>query len=336
MRRRHLLQAAIGGTLAAPTVLRAQTGWKPSRAVTIIVPWAAGGSTDQCVRVIANELQTAMGQTFVVVNQPGASGSIGTRNVLTGPHDGYTWASGAAADLGCYKVLGLLDTLAADWNLYLAIANVSVVCANPSSPYKDFGELLKVLTGPQGSSVPVATAGVSSAGQLMMEMIRAPTKASYRHVPYDGGNPAVIAAVAGETPLVSCLLVEAGDMIKAKRLIPLAAMADKPVPLDGYGDVPPITNWIPGIAAALNYFGIWLPKDAPPEVFAAMDAVWANTITKSALLQDYAKRRAALFTPLYGEAARTEAMKLIRQAAWLYYDGGHAKVSPDTVGIARV
>ena len=105
-----------------------------SRAVTIVVPWAAGGSTDQCVRVVANELQTAIGQNFVVVNQPGASGSIGTRNVLTGPHDGYTWASGAAADLGCYKVLGLLDTLSADWNLYLAIANVSVVCANPSRP----------------------------------------------------------------------------------------------------------------------------------------------------------------------------------------------------------
>ena len=100
----------------------------------------------------------------------------------------------------------------------------------------------------------MATAGVSSAGQLMMEMIRAPTKASYRHVPYDGGNPAVIAAVAGETPLVSCLLVEAGDMIKAKRLIPLAAMADKPVPLDGYGDIPPITNWIPGIVGGAQLF----------------------------------------------------------------------------------
>ena len=335
MRRRHLLQGAAAATLAMPSLVRAQGAWKPSRAVTIVVPWAAGGSTDQCVRVIANELQTALGQSFVVVNQPGASGSIGTRNVLTSPHDGYTWASGAAADLGCYKVLGLLDTSVDDWNLYLAIANVSVICANPSAPFKDFGQLLSTLTGPQGASTPVATAGISSAGQLMMEMIRAPTKAAYRHVPYDGGNPAVIAAVAGETPLVSCLLVEAGDMIKAKRLVPLVAMADKPVPLDGYGDIPPITKWVPTISAALNYFGIWLPKDAPADVHATVDQVWKDKISKSALLQDYAKRRAALFTPLSGEAARAEAMKLIRQAAWLYYDGGKAKVSPDTVGIAR-
>ncbi len=338
MRRRHLLQATAGGLvggLATPFVARAQSTWKPARPVTLVVPWAAGGSTDQCVRVIANELQAAFGQSFVVVNQPGASGSIGTRNVVTGPHDGYTWASGAAADLGCYRVLGLLDSDASDWNLYLAIANVSVICANPSSPYKDFGELLAALKGPKGNTVAVATAGNSSAGQLMMEMIRAPTKAAYRHVPYDGGNPAVIAGVAGETPLVSSLLVEAGDMIKAKRLVPLAAMADKPVPLDGYGDIPPITNWIPGMSAPLNYFGIWLPKDAPTEVTATMDEVWATKIVKSTQLPDYARRRAALFTPLHGEEARADAMKIIRQAAWLYFDGGKAKVSPDAVGIAR-
>ena len=339
MHRRGLLQAAAvtTATLATPSILRAQSAaaWKPARAVTIVVPWAAGGSTDQCVRVIANELQSALGQSFVVVNQPGASGSIGTRTVLTGPHDGYSWASGAAADIGCYRVLGLLDTGVDDWNLYLAIANVSVLCANPASPYKDFGALLKTLTGPQGSTVAVATAGISSAGQLMMEMIRAATKAAYRHVPYDGGNPAVIAAVSGETPLVSSLLVEAGDMVKAKRLVPLVAIADKPVVLDGYGEIPPITKWIPGISAPLNYFGIWLPKDAPAGVHATMEQVWHDKIASSSLLADYAKRRAALFTPLSGEAARTEATKLIRQAAWLYYDGGKAKVSPDTVGLAR-
>src|SRR3569833_3628127 len=112
-------------------------------------------------------------------------------------------------------------------------------------------------------------------------MTRAATKANYRHVPYDGGNPAVIAAVAGETPLVSCLLVEAADMIKAKRLIPLAAVSDKPVPLEGFGDIPAITKWIPDMSAPLNYFGIWLPKDAPPVVFETMNAVWKDSIAHS-------------------------------------------------------
>ena len=338
MHRRQLIQSGLvtAGALATPGIIRAQTAaWKPSRAVSIIVPWAAGGSTDQCVRVVANEMQAALGQSVVVVNQPGASGSIGTRNCLSGAHDGYTWASGAASDLGCYKVLGLLDTTLADWDLYLAIANVTIIAANPAAPFKDFGALNAAMTKPSGPEVSVATAGISSGGQLMMEMVKANNKGVYRHVPYDGGNPAVIAAVSGETAVVSCLLVEAGDMIKAKRLVPLAALSSDPVPLEGYGAVPPITQWLPKMAAPLNYFGIWLPKDAPAEVRTTMTAIWHDKMSHSAALQDYAKRRAAIYTPLSGAEAQAEAMKLVRQAAWLYFDAGKAKISPDSIGMSR-
>ena len=75
---------------------------------------SAGGSTDQVTRVIAGELGDALGQKVVVVNQPGASGSIGTKNAWEAPKDGYTWAAGAAGDLGTYVVLGMLDTKIAD------------------------------------------------------------------------------------------------------------------------------------------------------------------------------------------------------------------------------
>ena len=70
--------------------------WKPTKPITIIVPWAAGGSTDQVTRVTASEIEKALGQKVVIVNQPGASGSIGTKNALEAPKDGYTWTAGAA------------------------------------------------------------------------------------------------------------------------------------------------------------------------------------------------------------------------------------------------
>ena len=76
--------------------------WKPEKPITLIVPWAAGGSTDQVSRVAAAEIETALGQKVVVVNQGGASGSIGTRNALQAAPDGYTWTAGAAKDLGTY------------------------------------------------------------------------------------------------------------------------------------------------------------------------------------------------------------------------------------------
>src|SRR5262245_18883680 len=130
MYRTTLLAAAA---LAVAVTASAQTyPWKPDKPITVIVPWAAGGSTDQVVRITAGELEKPLGQKLVVVNQPGASGSIGTKNALGATPDGYTWTSGAAKDIGTYIVSGLLDTKVTDWRLYLAVANVSVLGVNPN------------------------------------------------------------------------------------------------------------------------------------------------------------------------------------------------------------
>ena len=86
--------------LAAALLATAATGafaqWKPTHPINLIVPWAAGGSTDQVTHVTAAEMEKALGQTIVIVNQPGASGSIGTRSALEAAKDGYTWTAGAA------------------------------------------------------------------------------------------------------------------------------------------------------------------------------------------------------------------------------------------------
>lgn len=321
--------------LAVPAALAQDYPWKPERPVTVIVPWAAGGSTDQMTRIVASELEAELKQKFVVVNQPGASGSIGTKNVLEAEKDGYTWAAGAASDVGTYRVLGMLDTGLENWNLFMAVANVSAISANPQAPYKDFGALLAAMKSGK-TPVAISTAGLSSAGHNMMESIKAATGINYRHVTYDGGNPAVIAAVSGEVPAVSQLLVEMTEMIRGKRLKPLVVYSDQPVTLEGYGEIPPITKWVPNMVAPVNYFGIWVPKGTPEPIVKTMQMAWDKKIANSDVLKRYAAQRSALFTPIYGQKAHDEAMKMVRQTAWLYFDGGKAKVSPDTVGIERL
>jgi tripartite-type tricarboxylate transporter receptor subunit TctC len=286
-------------------------------------------------RIVATEIESELGQKVVVVNQPGASGSVGTKGVLEGAKDGYTWAAGAAVDIGGYKVLGLLDSELKDWKLFLAVANVNTLAANPNAPFKDFGQFLETLKK-NGKNVPVATAGLSSAGHNLMETVRkAAPGVEYRHVTYDGGNPAVLATVSGETQAVAQLLVEMSEMIKAKRLIPLAVQADKPVTLEGYGEIPPVTKWLPNMPAPLNYFGIWAPKGTPEPVVKTMEEIWKKKIVNSEALKKYAASRAALFTPIYGEEAAKEASKMLHQTVWLYYDAGKAKISPETLGIPR-
>src|SRR6187401_2931797 len=147
---RALVAAAGLALVGASPVVSAQATWKPTKPITVIVPWAAGGSTDQVIRVTAAEIEKALNQKVVVVNQPGASGSIGTKNALEAPKDGYTWTSGAAKDIGTYVVSGLLDTKVADWRLYLAVINVSVLGVNPASPYKNAQDLVAAMKAKPG------------------------------------------------------------------------------------------------------------------------------------------------------------------------------------------
>ena len=308
--------------------------WQPDRPITIIVPWAAGGSTDQVTRVIASELEGALGVAVVVVNQPGASGSIGTANALAANKDGYTWVAGAIRDVGVYPVLGMLDTKVGDWNVYLAVSNTEIVSVNPNTPYQTFDELLAAFEANPGR-ISVATAGLSSAGHTVIENIAQAAGLSYTHVPYDGGNPAVIATVAGEAEVVTQLAVEQVEMLRAGRLRPLAGYSSKPLVIDGIGEIPPITDWMPELVIPMNYFGIWTPVGVPDEVVETMNMVWENVMMDSEALKAYAAERGSLFDPLYGETAVAAAMPSVAHQAWTYYDGGKAVVSPADLGIPR-
>jgi tripartite-type tricarboxylate transporter receptor subunit TctC len=308
--------------------------WKPDRPITLIVPWAAGGSTDQVSRLAAAEMEKSLGQKIVVVNQPGASGSIGTKNALEAPKDGYTWTAGAAKDLGTYAVSGLLDTKIADWNFYLSVVNVSVLGVNPSSAYKKPQDLIDAMKA-KPNTVSVATAGINSSGHAAIEAFTRALGLTYKHVTYDGGNPAVIAVVSGEAEVTTQLAVEQANMIRAKRLHPLAVLSDKPLELEGFGTIAPITSSVSGYKPDANYFGIFVPKGVPADVTKTLDMLWENVIAKSEAMKKYATANGALFAPVSGAGALAAAMPAIKTTAWQLHEAGKSKVSPDTVGIQK-
>jgi tripartite-type tricarboxylate transporter receptor subunit TctC len=154
-------------------------------------------------------------------------------------------------------------------------------------------------------------------------------------VTYDGGNPAVVSTVAGETDATSQLTVEQAEMIRGKKLRPLAVVGDKPIEIDGYGSIEPLTKSLPNFKEPANYFGIFIPKGVPPEVIATVNRIWADNIGSSKALKDYATSRGAQFAPVAGDAALKAVMPAVQVNAWQAFDGGKAKVSPDTLGIAR-
>src|SRR6059058_1045632 len=334
MQKRRFIQAAGAAIAAFAVATPALAQWKPARPINLIVPWAAGGSTDQVTRVAAAEMEKQLGQTIVIVNQPGASGAIGTKSALDAPKDGYTWTAGAAQDLGAYQTLGSVNTSIKDWHLFLSVANIQVIGVNPQRPWQNGKQFIDDMKARPGQ-VSVATAGVTSAGHNAMDFIVKATGVKYKEVSYDGGNPAVVATVAGEADLTTQLAVEQADMIRGKRLRPLAVVSNKPLELEGYGTIPPLSATVPGFHAPANYFGIFIPKGVPAEVIATVEKIWKETISNSEAVKKYATSRGALFDPLSGEEAQKAVWPAVQANAWNLHASGKTKVSPDTVGIPK-
>ncbi|WP_338721564.1 tripartite tricarboxylate transporter substrate binding protein [Devosia sp. XK-2] len=309
--------------------------WQPDRPINLIVPWGAGGSTDQVTRVTAPIIAEALGVEVVVVNQPGASGAIGTQEVLNAPRDGYTWTANAIANNATYSVTGLLEgTNIDDWHIYLSVANVPVVSVPADSQFEDFGQLLEAFQSDAGRGISVATAGVtSSGGTAIAALSDAADGFDYNMITYDGGGPAAIATASGEAMVTTQLAVEQTELIRGGRLKPLAVLSDKPLELDGVDPIPPITNWLPDMPLAPDYFGIFIPAGVPDEVIATMDKIWAEKVMNSEEVKTYAETFGAVFAPSYGEEARALAMPVVILEACSSVERGEAVNDPSTIGI---
>jgi tripartite-type tricarboxylate transporter receptor subunit TctC len=304
----------------------------PEKPIQLIVPWGAGGATDQVTRVVAAELGTALGQTVVVVNQPGASGSIGSQAAWDAPHDGYTWTAGAAKDLGTYAVTGKMDTSITDWDLYLNSALASVISVPADSDIADMEGFLAAL---RNGGLRVGTSGVNSAGHSTIEALSLAVGGDYIHASYDGGSAAVLSTVSGETDATTQLISEQIDMLRAGQLRAIAIISDADVEVPGVGTIPAITHSLAEFPVAPIYFGIFMPADVPAEVSDKLIAAWGDVIANSQDLAAYTEGRGSIMTVYSGDDAQARVWPSIQANAWLLQDSGQASANPEDLGIPR-
>ena len=159
------------------------------------MPYPAGGVTDLVVRIVANDLEPVLGQKLVVVNQPGANGSVGTKAVMDAPKDGYTWLSGGVRDIGTYGVMGMLDTGLDDWHPFVIASIGSILSVNLDTGIDSVQGFVDAVKE-QGYSFLVATAGPNSSGGTALGAIAQVAGIDPEQLVYDGGNPAILATVS--------------------------------------------------------------------------------------------------------------------------------------------
>lgn len=233
MNRRHFL---AGAALMAPALATrasfAQSDW-PSRPVTMIVPFAPGGSSDVVGRAMAAHMTQTLGKPVVVENRPGAGGEIGARAVIRSPADGYmlmhaplsTWA----INVPLRPKLGY-DPVTQLTRVMVTVRTPNVLVVNPQKvPANTLPELIAWLKKTPDASY--STSGIGSSDHLTMEMFKQATGTDAAHVPYNGGAPAVTDLIAGNVQLSFQNLGTITPMIADGRVKPILITSEKRNPL---------------------------------------------------------------------------------------------------------
>ena len=336
MNRRQVLLAsvvAVSALSVLPLAVNAQEKWKPSKTISVVVPWPAGGASDTVARMISGVMEQSVGQRMVVVNTPGGAGAIGTKEVWDKPHDGYTLTANATVSIGSYPVLGKLEQTHRDWIYYLPIFTPNVVCVKGDSPIKSIDDLISRMKAKPNTTV-LASAGVGSSGYFAAELFKAAAGVTYRHVPYAGGVPAVMAVASGEAEVVMQLSVEVAELLRSGKLRALAVSSKQPLTIDGYGEIPSLQKFIPSFPDYGSYFGLMAPADLPKDVVATYDEAFVKAAASQGV-KDYAKTKGAMPIAIYGKEAADLTERLASKEAWILFDSGTAAKSPNDLKIAR-
>ena len=270
-------------TVALSCVTTASAQVYPSKPITIVVPFAAGGPADTLARLLGERMKTSLGQPIVVENVAGAAGSLGVGRLVRAASDGYTIGIG---HLGTHVFNGALQSLPYDLlkdlePIVLQPSNYSSIVTKKDVPAKDLKELIAWLkANPDQASV--ATAGIGSIAHVASVYFQEKTGVALQVVPYRGGAAAVNDVIAGHVTFIfdqvsghSMALYRSGKVrvfaVTAKSRLPSAP------------DIPTVDEaGLSGLYVS-TWYGLWAPKGTPKEVVAKLNAAAVEALAEPTL-----------------------------------------------------
>jgi tripartite-type tricarboxylate transporter receptor subunit TctC len=264
LHRRKFLHLGAGA-VALPTLVRtAHAQTYPSRAVRMIVGFAAGGPTDITARLIGQWLSERLGQQFIIENRPGAGSNLAVEAVVRAPADGYTLlVVGAtnAVNATLYEKLS--------FNFIRDIAPVAgmirvplLMEVHPSLPATTVPEFIAYAKANPGK-INMGSGGNGTTLHVSGELFKMMSGVSMLHVPYRGAGPMLIDLLAGQMQVTFDPMPSSIEHVRAGRLRALAvttAMRSEALP-----DVPPVGDFVPGFEAS-TWYGVGAPRDTPAEI----------------------------------------------------------------------
>ena len=273
--RRHALATLFAALL--PLWAQAQDAW-PAKPIRIVVPYPAGGTTDQLARAIQQPLQELLGQAIVIDNKAGAGGTLGTDLVAKAPADGYTLVFGNSGPSATGSLLRKLpyDVLK-DFRPLSTVVTVPLILAvaadSPHKTVKDFVTWAKS----QGTSLNYGSTGIGGSSHLAGEFFNDRAGTRFQHIPYAGGAPLVTAFAGGQVHMAFVTGLDGAAMVQAGKIRYLAVAS--PQRTDVLPGLPAIAEDVPGFAAVV-WFGVLAPKALPDDVATKLQAAIAKAVAR--------------------------------------------------------
>ena len=258
----------------------------PSRPITIIVPFSAGGPSDVMARILAERMKTTLGETILVENVTGAAGSIGVGRAVRSPADGYTISFG---HLGTHVANGAIYKLGYDLvddlePVVLLPSNPMVIVSKNAVPAKSLKELMEWLKS-RPEPATAGTAGAGSGSHIAGLYFENVTGIKLQYVPYRGTGPAMNDLVAGQIDLIVDQLSNSITQVRAGNIRAYAVTDTKRA--ESASDIPTTDEaGLPGFFMTL-WSGMWVPRDTPREIVAKLNASVVDALNDPAVRKQF-------------------------------------------------
>jgi tripartite-type tricarboxylate transporter receptor subunit TctC len=283
-----LLRIAVGCVLLWGGIAAAPAQVYPSRPITMVVPFAAGGPVDTVARILSEPMRATLGQSIIVENVTGAAGSIGVGRVARAAPDGYTLSIG---HWSTHVVNGAIYPLPYDLlrdlePIVLLPSNPMIVVSTNAVPAKSLNEFVGWIKANEGK-VSAGTAGAGSATHVAGVYFQNVTGTRFQFVPYRGTGPALQDLVAGQIDFIVDQASNSLQHVRDGKIRAYAVTASARLP--SAPDIPTVAEaGLPSLDISV-WYGLWAPKGTPKEIIAKLNAAAVQALSEPAVRQRFAE-----------------------------------------------
>jgi len=312
----------------------AEEKW-PTRPITIYIGYAPGGGMDMMGRILSEEMRKTLGVAMPVVNMTGANSAIAMDHVYKQPKDGYT-LFGISSAVSTFPATGLSKLTYKEFGMIGIVFDTLPTFSVPwDSPIKTAKDLIE---GFKKGNLTGSNSGIGGMWHVPQLIVMNTLGAKFKAVPYEGGAPSAMAVAKKEVDFGTSDLSEALTVINSKMVRPLFVFDDKPFNLEGFGVIPPITEFVPQMKDKLSAgkgfralgYAKGIPEDRIKKLIDAFKIAMASDAVKN-----FGKKTLLPLNGIAGADADKVWAIQTQVQAWLLFDIKEAKKNPEELGIPR-